>query len=862
MNLPDTTNEELHQNRYLAQANQGQNHFWRYLVTTISMIWAAIFVQVGLLLLAFLLHRTMDFESLPLMTMLVVAMVPFPFSLAALWAGLRLLHRRPLISLINPSGRIAWKRVIWSAAIWFVLAGLSDLILSWINPQNYVWTFEPANYLPFFILALLLIPIQTTTEEMIFRGYLAQWLSRYNRRIWIPLVIPSLVFMLLHGLNPEVLTYGAWLTLPFYFGIGLLLGWITLRSEGLELAIGLHAANNLYAALVVTFPSSALPSPALFTMQEYDPVLGLAVFAIMALLYLVILYGLQRRRILRTVSAAAVSVLLAASLITPAQARSYDAERFDVRIEIQADGSLLVTETVVFRFDGGPYTYAFRQIRLNELDRIEILSASLDGRRLPPGDQAGQVEIKPESNPVEVTWHFEPTSDASRTTELTYRVMGNIRQSENGDGFSWQAIPQEHEYDIRFGSVTILYPAGIDPLEPPSLIGQSAAFEFLPGGIIFHLAEIGRDQAITVNGVFPPGSLIDQPPAWQARILARGQQVRAALPYAGLIFAAVLLSAFLLVERLRRARAIQYPQAIPLGSVSNPPDDLPPGLAGYLVSSLRPDALQFFAAVLDLAERGYIQLQQREKAGLFKAKDYQIIRVRNESGLRAHERFIYSFLFETRKGPREEVSMSLIGQRLASKLTEFSNRAREELETAGVLMPEQFRLRQRLSLAGLLAFIAASVLAVLGGVLIGMVGDNLAFSGMLLAGAAAGLLGAGILCWIYSTRWRVLTVHGHQRRERWLAFRAYIRELIKSSASLQAEWLSEFLPFAVAFSLGDRWVKAFKDRGLSTQLQWARAVDGGYADSSILAAVIITSSASGSSGGGGAGGGGGASGAG
>jgi len=97
-----------------------------------------------------------------------------------------------------------------------------------------------------------------------------------------------------HALNPEVQTYGALLTLPLYLGIGLLLSWVTLKTGGLEMALGLHVANNLYASMIVTFPSTALVTPALFSIQKYDPVVGLVQQLAVILIYFGIAYLWKR----------------------------------------------------------------------------------------------------------------------------------------------------------------------------------------------------------------------------------------------------------------------------------------------------------------------------------------------------------------------------------------------------------------------------------------------------------------------------------------------------------------------------------------------------------------------------------------
>jgi hypothetical protein len=77
------------------------------------------------------------------------------------------------------------------------------------------------------------------------------------------------------------------------------------------------------------------------------------------------------------------ALCLALILFSPALAKkSYQAERFDVTIAVQPDGTLNVTETIVFRFTGDPFTYVFRELVFNDLDEIDNLQASLDGQAL------------------------------------------------------------------------------------------------------------------------------------------------------------------------------------------------------------------------------------------------------------------------------------------------------------------------------------------------------------------------------------------------------------------------------------------------------------------------------------------------
>ncbi len=108
-----------------------------------------------------------------------------------------------------------------------------------------------------------MIPVQTTVEELIFRGYLMQGFGLLAKNRWFPLVMTSLIFGGMHLFNPEVEKMGYLISL-YYIGTGFFLGIITLMDEGTELALGFHAANNLIAALLVTADWTAFQTHSIF----------------------------------------------------------------------------------------------------------------------------------------------------------------------------------------------------------------------------------------------------------------------------------------------------------------------------------------------------------------------------------------------------------------------------------------------------------------------------------------------------------------------------------------------------------------------------------------------------------------------
>jgi hypothetical protein len=123
--------------------------------------------------------------------------------------------------------------------------------------------FNPSKFFGFLILALLLIPIQTSFEEYLFRGYMMQGLGLATMNKIYPLLITSFLFGIMHISNPEVEKMG-YFVLIYYIGTGLFLGIITLMDQGIELALGFHAANNLIGALLLTADWSAFQTHSIF----------------------------------------------------------------------------------------------------------------------------------------------------------------------------------------------------------------------------------------------------------------------------------------------------------------------------------------------------------------------------------------------------------------------------------------------------------------------------------------------------------------------------------------------------------------------------------------------------------------------
>jgi membrane protease YdiL (CAAX protease family) len=201
------------------------------------------------------------------------------FSIFMMLAGLvltvRFIHRRPLLTLVTPEARVDWRRMARAALVWTAIAAVIVAIEHALYPDRYYLSFDAGRFFLFMALVLVLTPIQAATEELVFRAYAMQGLARLTRRPAALAVASSLIFTVPHMLNPEVHQYGTLIMAANYFAIGMLLATVTLRDGRLELAVGVHAVNNVLLALVANYEGSALATESIFTATELDPVYSL-----------------------------------------------------------------------------------------------------------------------------------------------------------------------------------------------------------------------------------------------------------------------------------------------------------------------------------------------------------------------------------------------------------------------------------------------------------------------------------------------------------------------------------------------------------------------------------------------------------
>jgi uncharacterized protein len=222
----------------------------------------------------------------PVLNFTINMLTFIPFILATILVVI-VLHRRHVRTLVTSNDKIDWPRLFAGFGVWAVISAGVALVEALTHPGRYQFTPHPESYLAFAIAAIILVPIQTSSEELFFRGYLIQNIGLKIKHPLVLSFLSGLLFTLPHLANPEVAEN--YLLVPlFYFFFGAFATFISLRDNGLELPLGMHAANNLFTALFVNATVTALPTPAVFTVTEFDvvynlvsPLVGMVIFYVL-----------------------------------------------------------------------------------------------------------------------------------------------------------------------------------------------------------------------------------------------------------------------------------------------------------------------------------------------------------------------------------------------------------------------------------------------------------------------------------------------------------------------------------------------------------------------------------------------------
>jgi membrane protease YdiL (CAAX protease family) len=239
---------------YHRMAYEPGRRWWLPIVASVTLVVVAVLLQNIVVLAALFLDDVTDvideaFFPQILSYAVIGAILPAIFIAARVW-------RRHGGEISSVAGRIRWKWLLLCAALAVLAfplnAAIVTLLTSTTDPASLEVTPTdppaaggPTTAATFATIALLLVlvPVQAATEEYLTRGWIVQLFGAYLRTPWVGVGVGALVFVLLHG-ESTIAGYGSLLI------FALVLGWLVVRTGGLEAGIAFHAVWNVTLAVV------------------------------------------------------------------------------------------------------------------------------------------------------------------------------------------------------------------------------------------------------------------------------------------------------------------------------------------------------------------------------------------------------------------------------------------------------------------------------------------------------------------------------------------------------------------------------------------------------------------------------------
>jgi uncharacterized protein (TIGR04222 family) len=520
----------------------------------------------------------------------------------------------------------------------------------------------------------------------------------------------------------------------------------------------------------------------------------------------------------RCVIALVLLLIITAPAVSAQSDRSVTWERFDVDLTLLEGGALDVVETQRIRFNG-TYRQGFREIPLDKVTAITDLSVEEEGRTYTRGsNQPYGYTVGRDSDSVRIDWAFPPTTNTSRTFIIRYRAEGALRvfEKDEVDQIFWQAIYSDRPGRVESGVVTVHLPSAVTP--------DRVLLEALPEAALLDARLVDpRTAQLTTGGLTPgtgfevhvqiPHGLVQaSPPPWQERQVW-GERYRRtiqpivtfALLLVGLVIPVIgglwlLLTWFLRGRdpRVRRAR----------GTLTAPPNDLPPGVVGTLVDE-RADVHDVLATMVDLGNRDILRIAPVHTDSNFeRVKDYRIRRTAaSTSELRPFERTVYNALSRGSDG----ALLSVLKQDFVSQIPLIRDQLHAEVARAGLFVSDPEKVRRR-------------YLAV-GGVLLG-----LGFIGLIVAVTAAEgispllffpflmLVPVGVGALVMSRFMPRRTLRGAIEAAQWRAFARGLSARDGQDGAVptqrgEASELHHYLPYAIALGVDKEWLNRFNTIG-------------------------------------------------
>lgn len=498
-------------------------------------------------------------------------------------------------------------------------------------------------------------------------------------------------------------------------------------------------------------------------------------------------------------------------------------ENFQSDIQIQQDGKVNVEETIDVRFDvykhgifrDIPYRYSLSSSD-NVYTDVSILSVIQDNSpaNYSISDDGAYKSLKIGDPNITIAGQHK--------YKIEYTVLGILKSFDTYDELYWNVTGNNWDVPILNASAKIR-------LSSPGITG-STCYEGIRGSqakciivsntqseVVYQSSRsLDANEGLTIvtgfkKGLFPivkitPSQSFGNYYSYSSiDFFTISSLIAFILP---IIIGALL--AYLMWSRngrdykLTKAPILGYNVHDTIVVEFEPPEKLRPGEVGVLMDE-QADTLDVTATIVDLAVRGFLTIEEKEKKWLFGQTDYILTKKDKDEGvLLSYEKSLLNKLFDE----KDSVKISDLKYKFYEDLRKVKEGLYQDTVVKKLFSENPETVRHKYIALGI-------VVIVLGGIIL--------FSGIGVLPILAyiftfglGILISGFILFVMSFYMPRRSANGHEMYRRVLGYKMFIdnAEKYRQKFFEDKNMFNEVLPYAIVFGLVDKFAKAFKDLGL------------------------------------------------
>ncbi|MER8466767.1 type II CAAX endopeptidase family protein [Mesorhizobium sp. M1396] len=186
---------------------------------------------------------------------ILTALASFAGIWIGLWIAMRWVDGEKLSALLGVSRRVSRSGFLKGLIAVLITSLVSEILLYLLQPEITRGPISLSSWLLFAIPIGALTWLQTSSEEVLFRGYLLRGLANRFRSPFIWALLPALLFTALHWSPGASAAINA-CVLASIAAFALLLTVVVFATGNLGAALGAHLGNNLTGFLLISHQES------------------------------------------------------------------------------------------------------------------------------------------------------------------------------------------------------------------------------------------------------------------------------------------------------------------------------------------------------------------------------------------------------------------------------------------------------------------------------------------------------------------------------------------------------------------------------------------------------------------------------